>query len=418
MGWFGKKKVTERQAAKFVVTRCLEGAAQDTPRALEELSGALAPGLEALPAALTHHGSMLRLGLVVLGVENQAIRNAFPEPQATRLRRLVDEIVDEASVATRSGVNAAAVLQKVDETFQSAVLASMNPGQAIGEVLCQELGLKLQTLDDFSSTKSAACGPMELMLLGAMVVSFTQGLWSQVAQNFKLEPEPAATAPPAGSPRDAKPELSRQPPAIRTSQRVDDESAELQRKSVEQQFAIWVGMTQPLAHPDLLAIIAGEVDELPNAQGRFGFDPRNPILANGPRGEVMYLERLQSPSGAKVLYHRRGQAKVTPIEGLPIDAFEVIAADGSMKSLLFFLMYSSQRSRKPPDGYQLRPWSKLSDAEKTFVRLGACGVTALVDPFPGALPQRVLEQLRQTGLNEALALSWTTRLASVVSKLG
>ena len=45
--------------------------------------------------------------------------------------------------------------------------------------------------------------------------------------------------------------------------------------------------------PELLQQCAKEkMDQLPNALGEFGRSPGNPILVNGPLGEITYLSKL------------------------------------------------------------------------------------------------------------------------------
>lgn len=410
------QKGSERQAAKLAVTRCLQSVGEEIPQALKELRGSFAPGLHKLPDALGRPGNTLRLGLVVLGIENQALPNTFPLAQARRLRALTDVVVEEASKATNAGVAASQVLKRVDDAFQSAVELKMNPSQAVAEVLCKELGIPVLTLEG-GPADAEPCGPIELMLLGAMLVSLTQGLWKQIAGEGKLEPEVGTQASVSGPEGRAtgspKPHVAAAP----LPNRVDDEPVDRQRKSIETLIPVWMTMTRPISHPSLIHLIGSDLDEVPDAQGKFGLDARNPILANGPKGEVMYLERLQAASGAKVLYHRLGQAKTTPIEGLPVDAFEVISVDGSKRGILFFLMYSQQRSRKAPDGFQLRPWSSLSDIDKAFVQIGGCGVTTRVDPFPAALPNLVFAKLKEAGLDEPAARLMSSKLEGVVARL-
>ena len=49
-----------------------------------------------------------------------------------------------------------------------------------------------------------------------------------------------------------------------------------------------------------------DCDQLPNATGEFGRSPSNPIPVNGPLGEVVYLSRLTTETGAPVMFHRVG----------------------------------------------------------------------------------------------------------------
>ena len=49
---------------------------------------------------------------------------------------------------------------------------------------------------------------------------------------------------------------------------------------------------------------APAVDELPGAKGEFGRCVTNPVPVNGPVGELTYLSRLVTPSGAGLFGHR------------------------------------------------------------------------------------------------------------------
>lgn len=67
----------------------------------------------------------------------------------------------------------------------------------------------------------------------------------------------------------------------------------------------------------------GGVDTIPGAVGEFGRCLTNPIPVNGPLGELTWLSRLLTVSGAKVFFHRLGSIGT-------IDLFETVSEDGSM----------------------------------------------------------------------------------------
>jgi hypothetical protein len=97
------------------------------------------------------------------------------------------------------------------------------------------------------------------------------------------------------------------------------------------------------------------LDTLPDAVGEFGRDPRNPILCNGPIGELTYLSRLVIPipdvrKPMRVTFHRLGSLKVN---GKMLDEYELISYDGYLHDVLYLDMYHTSKSKICPKGYRL-----------------------------------------------------------------
>ena len=63
------------------------------------------------------------------------------------------------------------------------------------------------------------------------------------------------------------------------------------------------------------------VDEIPGATGTFGRCVTNPVPVNGVVGELTYLSRLVTPSGAGLFGHRLGHID-------RIDVYETVSTDG------------------------------------------------------------------------------------------
>src|SRR5690606_28993778 len=112
----------------------------------------------------------------------------------------------------------------------------------------------------------------------------------------------------------------------------------------------------------LKRLVESDGEQVPGAQGRFGLEPSNPIRANGPEGEIVYLERLRTGTGARLFYHRVGTADCPSLPGIPIDVFEVLSSDGTHRAHLFFVMYNFSRSRLAPSGYSLVSWRQMSES--------------------------------------------------------
>lgn len=116
-----------------------------------------------------------------------------------------------------------------------------------------------------------------------------------------------------------------------------------------------------------------DVDELPFSEGDFGRTIDNPIPVNGFIGELIYLSRLKTFSGAHVLYHRLGSIG-------SIDVYETVSIDGHGWDLLFFSMYHPRKSRKSPTGYSI---VKMSEQPLLY------GTNRRVDGFPYGLQEAI-----------------------------
>ena len=106
---------------------------------------------------------------------------------------------------------------------------------------------------------------------------------------------------------------------------------------------------QNAALPDELrkVIEAGPaVDELPGAKGDFGRCVTNPVPVNGPVGELAYLSRLVTPSGAGFFGHRLGHIG-------RVDVYEIVSIDGRIWDVNFLNFYHPRKSCKAPSGYRL-----------------------------------------------------------------
>lgn len=89
-------------------------------------------------------------------------------------------------------------------------------------------------------------------------------------------------------------------------------------------------------------------NEWPNATGDFGTMPTNPILANGPIGEVAYLSRLMQ-GGRRMAFFRVGSTADC------LDLFRVFTMDGLYATNLYLDMYHKHQSRTAPAHCMLMP---------------------------------------------------------------
>lgn len=91
---------------------------------------------------------------------------------------------------------------------------------------------------------------------------------------------------------------------------------------------------------------APAVDELPGAKGEFGRCITNPVPVNGAVGELAYLSRLVTPSGAGLFGHRLGHID-------RVDVYETVSTDGKTWDVLYLSVYHPRKGRKAPSGYRL-----------------------------------------------------------------
>ncbi len=138
----------------------------------------------------------------------------------------------------------------------------------------------------------------------------------------------------------------------------------------------------PLLYRQL--IDGADCDELSNGTGEFGRADSNPIPVNGPIGELLYLSSLRTRTGSPVMFHRLGSTNATDDETqqvYPIDVFDVLALDLSVRETLSLHMYHPRRSRKAPAGYTLN-----ADIDIGNIFYGTNGY---VENFPVDLDDRI-----------------------------
>jgi hypothetical protein len=93
-----------------------------------------------------------------------------------------------------------------------------------------------------------------------------------------------------------------------------------------------------------------DCDEMRGAEGEFGLVETNPIPVNGSLGQQIYLSKLRTSSGSRLLFQRIGS---TGNHVGMVDVYEVISFDGKFHGELFLELYNKRRSRKAPKGFKL-----------------------------------------------------------------
>jgi hypothetical protein len=158
------------------------------------------------------------------------------------------------------------------------------------------------------------------------------------------------------------------------------------------------------------------LEQLPEAHGRFGYDQTNPIPVNGVTGERVYLNRLVSKSGAGFLYHRLG-SMTSPVSPYPIDAFELLAVDGSQHIVFYFSPYHPRRSRQEPSELRLIPWGNLNQTERVMVKLDFMGSTLCLEDFPFSLPEAIASDRALNSISAEFACGMAGRVRAALQTL-
>lgn len=137
-----------------------------------------------------------------------------------------------------------------------------------------------------------------------------------------------------------------------------------------------------------LKLIGGQdCDEMRGAQGEFGRIETNPIPVNGSLGQQIYLSKLRTSTGSRLLFQRLGS---TGNHVGMVDVFEVISFDGKVHEQLYLELYNKRRSRKTPKGYTLVDgFSPLT------------GTHVMVPNFPDGYRQYVYESVHDRILQRA-----------------
>jgi len=107
-------------------------------------------------------------------------------------------------------------------------------------------------------------------------------------------------------------------------------------------------------HPFHYKFLQGEnCDEISNVYGEFGRTPTNPIPVYGPKGLIIYLNKLRNLQGQPFLFHK---LTYTVTAGLTegVDAFEIVTIDNSNWDILYFHMYHPRNSDKAPRNLTLK----------------------------------------------------------------
>ena len=93
-------------------------------------------------------------------------------------------------------------------------------------------------------------------------------------------------------------------------------------------------------------------DRIPGAASPFGLSPANPIPTRSILGSRVYLARLRTGSGDRVVYTRRGSTIRDAIKR-PIDVYDLRDEAGAFLATVFVSPYHRRNSALAPEGLRL-----------------------------------------------------------------
>jgi hypothetical protein len=92
-----------------------------------------------------------------------------------------------------------------------------------------------------------------------------------------------------------------------------------------------------------------DTDEIPGAEGRFGWDLSNPVPTHTTFGSTSYLARLRTEDGQEITYERIGSFD-SPASEMPVDGYELRDAQGNELGVLYISPYHRRNSAASPEG--------------------------------------------------------------------
>jgi hypothetical protein len=158
-------------------------------------------------------------------------------------------------------------------------------------------------------------------------------------------------------------------------------------------------------------------DSVPGGAGAFGTTPTNPIPVCRVDGQYTYLQRLRAgPRKAPVIFHRVGSVD-SQGGAAPVDLYEVLTIDGSMRANLYFDMYYPRNSEQPPAGFSLVDPASLNDVQRSLLPMPWFGTNSRVDDFPRGLPAVIKAGMLEGGMPEDMAEQMVAPLRIVLDKM-
>lgn len=95
-----------------------------------------------------------------------------------------------------------------------------------------------------------------------------------------------------------------------------------------------------------------DADQLPNGYGEFGLSLTNPIPCQSILGGRLYLDRLRTLDGSKILYQRIGSC-FSDVTRHPIDGYTIFLCNETILATLYISAYQKRNSEMCPKNFYL-----------------------------------------------------------------
>jgi len=176
MDVFGKKKITESEAAgKFVIT-IARSAQEYWPSIAKELNQLV----QSNKAISEDQYASFEFGLAVIATQIQALSNLLKQEQANRIRKYILECVSSPELGSYP--------RETIEEYQTVWDSSLEQGEPPYYGIASVLFDKLECEDTVELGGDNFKSPILLMALSEQVVKFGGPWWQNVIEKYKIVP--------------------------------------------------------------------------------------------------------------------------------------------------------------------------------------------------------------------------------------
>ena len=176
MGLFGKKKLSEMEAAGQFVLMVIKGVQQHWREIANELKGMF----QAEDSISDGQYSGFEFALAVVATQIQALPNLLPSDQASRIREYVIQCISSPEM----GQYPRQAIQEYQNAWDQSLEQAEPPFYGIASVLFDKLECRSTVKLGYASFKD----PLILMCLSEKIVTFGGPWWKTVTQEYKLVP--------------------------------------------------------------------------------------------------------------------------------------------------------------------------------------------------------------------------------------
>lgn len=176
MGLFGKKKLSEIEAAGQFVLMVTKGVQQHWPGIDSELKAMFLSG----DSISDDQYASFEFVLAVIATQIQALPNLLAADQASRVREYVMRCISSPEL----GEYPREAIQEYQNAWEQALQQGESPFHAIAAVLSD----KLECRSSVELGEARFKSPLLLMALSEKVVTFGGPWWKTMAQEYKIVP--------------------------------------------------------------------------------------------------------------------------------------------------------------------------------------------------------------------------------------